>query len=214
MTDVQNYLDTFYPTVDDKLKNVEQAPYSVTIIANKSITPKDRNDFASIDFLPLIKMRYAHATFQGHFVHVSPALIPDPELRADYDADICLDCLKADNEVLRKLMEHANIRWVQGLLTGKVRAIFINRIGRPFWKTAEVFLRTAEADGQPVKEGAIPFEGDEQAQRRYLEAVGLAQRRFWAKTVRGTLCAAHGTYCDMRPFIVWDDTPMASEWGA
>jgi hypothetical protein len=161
--DLPKYLDTFYPKVNCQLKNVEQAPSEITIIVDNYL-----EEYFEIDFLPLIKMRHEHPTFQCHFVGKIPAdeLGLDPE-----DTSRDQRWLKADSEVIFKLMDHTYYRWLHDVSAGKVDKILIDTIGGVDFPAVTFHVYADEVLGRP--KGAYGFRVDQEDLDQYLGAMHL-----------------------------------------
>jgi hypothetical protein len=59
------YLRTFYPTVNDKLQNIEHIPASVTILVDSY---QSADPHPEIDIAPLVRMAHAKSAFSCSFV--------------------------------------------------------------------------------------------------------------------------------------------------
>jgi hypothetical protein len=167
--DLPNYINTFYPTAKGQLKNLEQAPSALKIIADYD---KKNGENVTIDVLPLIKMRHAHAAFQCHFVHLISDDGLEPEL-ADNEVEARPYWLTADSKMILNLINHTHVRWLQDVSTGRVEKILVDFLGtfvepivQFYVHTHEVFESSEEVCWIGADEG-----GGEMDQ--YLEAMGL-----------------------------------------
>jgi hypothetical protein len=172
-TDLPNYLATFYPIVQGQLHNVEQAPSAITVIADLD---HKNQETIMIDLLPLTKMRHADAGFSCQFVHASPTDFgleeDEPEGRYMW--------LKADNDILLKLIYHTHAQWLHDVTTGRIEKILIDFVGTADEPTASFYVYADEVAGSSVE--ACGIEADDDG-HHYLEPVQLSE--IWTTKVAG-----------------------------
>jgi hypothetical protein len=171
--DLPNYINTFYPTAKGQLKNLEQAPSAITIIADYD---KKDGDNVVIDVLPLIKMRHAHATFQCHFVH----LISDDGLQpklVDDEVEARPYWLTADSEMIASLINHTHVRWLHDVSTGRVEKILVDFLGTSVEPTAQFHVHTHEVPESLEGVRWTEADVDGEAMDQYLGAMGLQDVR-------------------------------------
>jgi hypothetical protein len=119
--DVPGYLDTFFPTIESKIQNIDKAPASITIFA----APDDRyHPGVYVDILPVWKQHHARPMFECRFAYSDAALAAAEETQViNQERQICLE---ADNEMFGKFINHANERWISDVESGLVLEVSLS----------------------------------------------------------------------------------------
>ncbi|KAH7384006.1 hypothetical protein BKA66DRAFT_549423 [Pyrenochaeta sp. MPI-SDFR-AT-0127] len=163
--DFPNYLETFHPTVDGKVTNVELFPASITIFADQY--RKDSRDI-EIDILPLFKVGLEDENFSCAFVDS----VDTAPVRGDNEAEQLKDMLQADSDVVKTLINHRDPEWIAAVDTGTVLKLLISPIGTTEEPYARFHIRHDAVTYLPEDLGwkGCAFENIEIS---YLKTVGL-----------------------------------------
>jgi hypothetical protein len=131
---VQGYLDTFYPTVNKKIENIELAPSRMTIMAELDAAT---GSGTKIDFLPVVKFGLYDRHFSCRFNHVKDVFQSSSLLRYQQEQNLregdmknhLEDFMRQDGGSLKALVEHRHPKWASDVARGLVVKILISDIG-------------------------------------------------------------------------------------
>lgn len=143
--DLPKYLDTFYPSIDSRLQNIENAPAS--IVVNADVYTYSTGP-VTIDLLPLLKFSHAQASFTCHFQYSTPkrADVPEPNTEDK-------EYLHCDSTTVQRVIQHDNTRWKNDVQSGTVARISVSPIGLTSEPEMHLYLlhneetRQFQADG-------------------------------------------------------------------
>ncbi|KAF2133774.1 hypothetical protein P153DRAFT_409020 [Dothidotthia symphoricarpi CBS 119687] len=170
--DVRQYLDTFYPTVDGKVTNIELAPAAMTVFVDHHIRNGSR---VSVDILPLLRIRHRHNTFTCDFV-IGDETKQDADAVGDYfdhDEHSVSLYVRKENDALFELFALQNKHWLNYITSNIFTGIDVPLIGSPYPEVISFYI-----DLEEDVNGVI--DGDS-----FVSSVGLAK---WAE------CGIYGLF--------------------
>jgi hypothetical protein len=176
--DADNYLHTFYPTVNGQIQNIENAPMSLFIL----VSPFSRNDrIFEVDILTLWKIRRVHPDFTCKFVHSQEALAEiseDGETMIDEELQIYL---QADGAMLGAFLQHAHEQWVCDIESETVIKVMCSVPGTDSDPIARFFIDSGE-ETYLMEDSGVGWESTDE-ERVFFARVGL--EGMWTTKING-----------------------------
>ncbi|KAH6621837.1 hypothetical protein C7974DRAFT_456575 [Boeremia exigua] len=148
--DVPSYFNTFFPTQDGVVANIDFAPERMTIYSNCYRQGEALTTPVEIDLLPILKLGLANMGFTCSFERCEikgDTFEPGQELTTEEVQSL----QSADVGTVQKLLAHRHWDWVKDVVEGRIKKLMVSQIGTNFFPQAKFHIGPGKAEVLPTE---------------------------------------------------------------
>ena len=141
--DVPSYFETFFPTRDGNVSNIDLAPRGMTVLTNTFRKRDDVRTPVEIDILPIVKIGLIDKNFTCRFKFDERWIVGE-----NIGVEI-KNMIAADVKTLQSLLTHRHQEWVGDVMAGRVHRLMVSHIATESYPRAQFFLGSGKDNTVP-----------------------------------------------------------------
>lgn len=144
------YFETFFPTIDRDISNIDLAPERMTIFANTYPRKDSGKTPVEIDIVPIIRLGLANKNFTCKLTKCE--VESGPWTRDEqHSASGMQTVMAADISTVQQLFRHRHHEWVRDIQEGSIHKLMVSYIGTETYPRALFYFK-------PSEHGIVPSE--------------------------------------------------------